>query len=285
MRFEVLESLSLPGDAAKPNEDVVLAESSAAVVFDGATPVSEPLLPGKSDAAWIAQFGARRLMSHLKEDDSPRAALRHALADAERSFEGLRRRPPRERHELPYASMMLAVACDGSFDALWYGDCVALVLRPGEDCEVVGQAFEKKASESSDAVRFAAETKTAPTGALRTELFLSLVRAGRDRLNTPGSTWLFAPTPHASEHVSHARVAAPSGTLVLLCTDGFLALAGDYGTYAPRALVEAAASKGLKALGGELRAVEEADPEGRRFPRFKKSDDATAVLLRLQAPI
>jgi hypothetical protein len=30
-----------------------------------------------------------------------------------------------------------------------------------------------------------------------------------------------------------------------------------------------------------LRAIEDKDPEGRKFPRFKKSDDATAVLLRL----
>ena len=27
--------------------------------------------------------------------------------------------------------------------------------------------------------------------------------------------------------------------------------------------------------------IEDADPEGRKFPRFKKSDDATAVLLKL----
>jgi hypothetical protein len=31
----------------------------------------------------------------------------------------------------------------------------------------------------------------------------------------------------------------------------------------------------------ELRAVEDGDPEGVRFPRFKKSDDATALLVRV----
>ena len=106
MVFEVLDSISLPGDSAKPNDDAFAAEALAAVVLDGATPVNDPIMPGRSDAAWIAQFGARRLLAHLKEGDSPRAALRHALADAKHSFEGLRRRPPRERYEMPCASMM-----------------------------------------------------------------------------------------------------------------------------------------------------------------------------------
>ena len=34
-------------------------------------------------------------------------------------------------------------------------------------------------------------------------------------------------------------------------------------------------------FGRELRAVEEADGEGTKFPRFKKSDDATALLFAL----
>jgi len=43
----------------------------------------------------------------------------------------------------------------------------------------------------------------------------------------------------------------------------------------------AAMTRGLKALGDELRAIEEGDSGGDKFPRFKKSDDATALLLKL----
>jgi hypothetical protein len=42
-----------------------------------------------------------------------------------------------------------------------------------------------------------------------------------------------------------------------------------------------AMNDGLAALAEELRAIEEADAQGRKFPRFKKSDDATAILLRV----
>ena len=91
MTFELLDSLSLPGDAAKPNEDAFGHDAAAAVVLDGATPLGDGLMPGPSDAAWIAQFGARRLLAHLRDGEGARKALRGALADAQKSFEALRR--------------------------------------------------------------------------------------------------------------------------------------------------------------------------------------------------
>ena len=60
MHFELLESLSLPGDPSKPNEDSFSHAAHFACVFDGATVLGENLMPGRSDAQWIAQFGARR---------------------------------------------------------------------------------------------------------------------------------------------------------------------------------------------------------------------------------
>lgn len=281
MPFEIVESLSLPGDPKKPNDDAFAAEPFAAVVLDGATMVSENLMPGRSDAAWIASFGARRLISHLKEGDSSRAALRHALADAERSFAGLRRRAPKEPWETPLASMVLTVPADDGFELLWYGDCAALMLLPDGSTSVVGPALERKAGETSAAQRFLDETGLAPVEALKSDKYLPLFRAGREKVNSPAGEWLFSPVAAASEHVSRARYRAPVGTLVLLCSDGFLALASAYEAMAASDLVAAARDSGLKALGETLRGIEDGDPEGRRYPRFKKSDDATAVLLRL----
>ena len=49
----------------------------------------------------------------------------------------------------------------------------------------------------------------------------------------------------------------------------------------PTALMAAALSSGLEPLVTLAREIEtERDPDGRRYPRFKASDDATAILLR-----
>jgi serine/threonine protein phosphatase PrpC len=281
MQFEILDTLSVPGNPAKQNEDAFAADPVGLAVLDGATPVAEPLLPGKSDAAWLSQFGARRLLSHIKTGDAPRAALRHALADAEHSFNGLRKRAPKERYELPYASMVFAVPQESGFDVLWFGDCCALVQRPGEAVEAIGPAFDHRGAEAGDALRYSEKTGLPPVGALNRPEALPLFQASRAKVNLPGGTFLFGVEPTASEHVARAKIAATAGTLVLLCTDGFLALASDYGLYDPQSLMAAAAKKGLAALGAELRSLEADDAEGRQFPRFKMSDDATAVLAKL----
>jgi hypothetical protein len=85
----------------------------------------------------------------------------------------------------------------------------------------------------------------------------------------------------AAAHVSRRVIKAAPGSTLLLATDGFLALASDYGAYSADSLMTAAQEKGLAALGEELRAIEAGDSGGDKFPRFKKSDDATALLLRL----
>ena len=77
-------------------------------------------------------------------------------------------------------------------------------------------------------------------------------------------------------------MAAPDGSLVLLASDGFLALVSDYKAYDVESLMEAVRDIGLDALGAELRAIEHNDPRGTQFPRFKQSDDATALLLAVR---
>lgn len=283
MQFEFLDALSIPGHPAKPNDDAWGQIGNAAVVLDGATNLCESLLPGESDAAWLSRFAARRLMAHVQDGAAAHDALARALGDAERSFAGLRRRAPKRNHENPYASMMFVCATATGFEALWYGDCAALVKRPGHAAEIIGDAFDKRAAEARR-VKMLAEAKgLAPAAGVNRPEFLTALRAARDMLNTDKGSWCFGPDARAAEHARRAHVDAPPGTLVLLASDGFLALASDYEAHDIGTLMAHAQEKGLEALGQQLRAIENEDPEGRRYPRFKTSDDATAVMLRLTA--
>lgn len=279
--FELIDSISLPGNPAKPNDDAFAITKSAAVVLDGATGLGEPLMPGKSDAAWLAQFGARRLLAHLQGGDVPHEAVRHAMQDAEKSFEALRRREPAETYEIPFASMMFVAGTEQGFHALWFGDCASLVKCPDEPVAIIGETLAKRELEAARVARLAAKHALAPaTGHDRPE-FLHALRRARNTVNTEKGGWLFGPNPIATDHVAQRSVGASEGTLVLLATDGFLALVSDYRRYDAESLFAAAVSHGLDKLGKELREIEAADADGRRYPRFKTSDDATAVLLRI----
>jgi Protein phosphatase 2C len=280
MPFEILDTITLAGDALKPNDDAFAHVENAAVVLDGATSLGEPLMPGDSDAAWIAHFGARRLMAHVRDGEQPKDALRFALSDAKKSYEALRRREPQAQWEMPFASMAFAVECEAGFEFLWFGDCAGILRHEEGRLDVLGHSFVSKAREAKSAAKAASELKRAPVAEGSLQPYLPLLRGERNRMNS-GRRWAFSPDPRAAEHVLESTVRALKGSHVLLASDGFLALVSDYAAYTPESLFEQALKKGLAALGEELRTIEEGDPEGRKFPRFKKCDDATALLLKL----
>jgi len=278
MTLRLVESLSLPGDPAKPNEDAFGGSDHAAVVLDGATMLGDPLMPGPSDAAWIAQFGARRLIAHLQES-APKKALKLALGDAEKSFHALRRGAPQDQWQVPCASMVLVAEGRKGLEFIYFGDCGALVELP-DGVRIVGDTLDKRGEEAKRAARIAKEKNLSPASGLSRPEFIGHLRAARNRVNQ-GGNWLFAPDKRAAAHAGRRLVAMESGAHLLLASDGFLALASDYGAYDAAGLLTAAKAKGLAALGAELRAIENDDALGDRFARFKKSDDATALLLKV----
>jgi hypothetical protein len=276
MTLRLSDSLSLPGDSSKANEDAFAHGPAGAVVLDGATGLGEPLLPGTSDAAWIARFGARRLMTHLEAGLSGAQAVDAALSDAAHSFAGLARRPPQATWEMPFASMMFCVAVADGIEALWFGDCAAVIAVPGEDAFIVGETLASKGAERERVAQLAAQSGIAPTSGPGRAEFLPALRQARNRVNTKDGYFLFGPDEAALGRAQTRRLRLVPGTRILLASDGFLALVSDYGRYDLNGLI-ARAGDGLAELGAELRAIEHADPDGRAFPRFKQSDDATAL--------
>src|SRR5258706_10037756 len=129
-RLELLESLSIPGDAARPNEDSFSHTAHAAAVFDGTTGLGELLMPGRSDAQWIAQFGARRFRAHAESGEGGiRDWLRAAAADAEKSYRALRKREAIENYEIAYASAVMGTPHARRFRVFLFGGFAALLRK------------------------------------------------------------------------------------------------------------------------------------------------------------
>ena len=82
-------------------------------------------------------------------------------------------------------------------------------------------------------------------------------------------------------HLQTASIACAPGDDVLLMSDGFSALIDTYAVLDEAALVRELNEQGLAALAARLRAIEADDAACDRFPRFKASDDATALWLRI----
>jgi len=150
--------------------------------------LGEQILPVDSHAAWIARRGAEGLIAHQAPGLSPREILRRTAADAERLFGERRLRPPKETYEIPFASMMFVAAGNDGAEALWFGDCVALVKRPGEDLQIVGEAFARREREAKELVGLASASGVTPASSHNRPEFLAFLRAERNAVNScPGA--------------------------------------------------------------------------------------------------
>ncbi|MDZ4739721.1 MAG: protein phosphatase 2C domain-containing protein [Alphaproteobacteria bacterium] len=281
--IQVLEGLSIPGSPERENDDAMGATATIAFVLDGVTSLVEtPLMPGRSDAAWVAHTARDLLLQHgPKAAIDLRGVLRDVASEITRQFEAMRFRPPAARYELPWTTISMIGVEPGRMHIAYVGDSQILVETADDVIHNFGISPSRSAFETGLAAKMIAARKGIGVEAQRQTVLAHLQRA-RDIVNTPQGYWLLGADAAVGEHVKVATLELSGPATVLLATDGFYALKEDYGRYGDRELIATAQTVGLKILARELRHIEDEDPEGARYPRMKKSDDATALLLRVE---
>lgn len=285
MIINVAGALCEAGRPGRPNEDGYGTAGRFAWVIDGATGLSdERLTPGASDAAWLTAAMGEAFHAAAGRCDDPGALLAEAAEVTAARFRRERRRAPREAYEIPTAAVLVLHA-GSSLRIAELGDCAVWIALSGADPVRFGGTDAGRARETESARRFVAEaggtgtgaaTKTG-TGGGRSPALLAHLRAVRSRANTPEGYATFAPDPACIAGLRRHELAGATGHALLL-TDGFEAAIDDYGLVDGPGLL--AAAHDLPAMLARIRAVEAADPDRRRYPRFKRSDDATALHIR-----
>lgn len=270
--LKVLGAASAPGGPDRANEDGYGAEGRFAWVVDGATGLGdEELLPGPSDAAWLAATMDAAFRAHAEAAADPADLLARAAGDCERRFIAERSRPAKERYEIPTASVVVAAFGPDGVEIAELGDC-AIYIASGDEVARFGGTEAGRALEQENA-----RNMMGPDGRRSPEV-LAFLRLVRNQANTPQGYPIFAPDAESAAGARLHRHPATAGEALLL-SDGYEAAIDDYGLYDPPGLIEAARAD-IRAPLDALRDVEGGDPECRRFPRFKPSDDATAMLVR-----
>lgn len=286
--LRIIDSLSLPGADDRRNEDQLGWTDDCAFVIDGATGLGPDFVVGRhdSDAAWLATFAK----VHFEEMIAPGRSMvdivrsTNALARRIVAFAANGRDVP--AWNLPIAGFQMVRIEENAAVTYGLGDCI-LYLR---DCE--GTVEAHTALPGMGAVeRAAAREAIAKAGGLsklpclvEEPALLARERAIRGTFNSQASgIWTLGSVPEAADHLAIAPLPTGMPLIGLLCSDGFAALVDKYARYEPGELIAAAVEKGLKALAAELRDIERVvDPDGRRYPRMKPSDDATAILFEIR---
>jgi hypothetical protein len=254
------------------NEDWVGATESIAIVLDG---ITTP--PGMGDVGcthgtpWlVAGIGSSVLLRAEQQPDlSLTEMLRRAILDtATRHAETCDLDAP----GTPSAGVAILRATDQSLDYLVLYDAF-VVIDTGGDVQVVTDLRGQKVVAELRAATFAhpigSEAHTTNRRAM-----VELQRSYRN--TTPDGYWVAAGRPEAAEHAITGHVPLADVRRSAVLSDGAAALV-EYGLTDWNGLLDALELDGPSSMIDRVRDAERTDPGGVRWPRFKVSDDATAI--------
>jgi hypothetical protein len=284
VRLEVVDSLSDPAKPGGENEDRIGWNATAAFVIDGATGLGPPVVaPPASDAAWIAEWARERFVAELAPDRSLRAVVRQ-LCSAARDCFFAAADPEIERYRHPGASFQALRLTDTGLEIAGLGDCT-LFLRDGAGALTRHSGLRAGRAGEQSSARMALNRMgglNAEGEGFRDAETLAALRTSRARHNTEGGVWTLGLHPDAGDHVRIEMPAVRLPAVGLLCSDGFADIVDNYALHSAAALLDRAERSGLGPLLAEIRRIErDIDPKGLQYPRYKRSDDASAILVKL----
>jgi len=280
LRLQVIDAVCQPADAV--NEDRWGARDDQAVwVLDGATGLAdERFLPGPSDALWFVEQVDGGLRERAISGNRPADVLRPIVRQAREAFARAALRPDAAAVDLPGGALAMLRLVEDTVELSSLGDCRIV------HCDALGavSCFGTSKVTALDDLLVEEVVRLQALGLSQDAIWLHVLpmtRRHRALANQPDGYWRLDLDERALAHIEIERRPARPGDAFLLLSDGFYRLVEVYRRYSYETLIETAQRQGLAPLAAELRAIEAADPECRRFPRLKPRDDATAVLVRL----
>ncbi|MFD1035026.1 hypothetical protein ACFQ15_10225 [Sphingomonas hankookensis] len=272
IHFDLLQSLSLCGTLSIPNDDRAGTNARRAWIIDGATDLSPPgLLGAQGGAAWLAATADTAFAT--ADADTLTDVCAQVAATVEARYHAERRRKPAGAWERPRASFAAVQTAGDMLELAWASDCS--ILHATADTVTWRTPAPNRTRESAQAAALGPGVGAAR---LSTPAILEDRRIARSR---PGQRVLGIDAAETMAILNLTRFDVSVGDELLLMTDGMVALVDSYCVHDAHSLFAAVRAQGLAALGTELRAIENDDAACLRYPRFKVSDDATALWVRI----
>lgn len=262
---------SSPGSPAE-NQDAFYATATMAIVLDGlSVPASVPM-GCRHSTPWLVHQLGTHLVGLAEGTDAP---LAHALAAAIGKVNSLHGEGcDLSSGAVPASTVVVLRQRELSLDYLVLSDSV-LLLDLGDEVRVLtDKRVEEVAREQI------AAALSSPIGSTEHEAKISeLVKTQQLLRNSENGYWVASTNPDAAFQAHVGSVPKDRVRRAALLTDGATRLVDTFGDIAWPQLLDVLEESGPSALIARTRAQEASDPEGVRWPRFKQSDDATALFV------
>lgn len=265
-----VSTASEPGAAGDPNEDWVSASASAVVVLDGSTARTDTgCVHGVS---WYAAALGTRLAAFAADQDVPLSqALATAIGQVAAGHHGCDLTHP----GTPSAVVAVLRTSGSRLEYLVLGDTL-IVMETSAGLTVV---TDDRVEATARAERRAADRY--PIGS--PEKHAALVRMKRVELaarNRPGGFWAAAADPAVVDQATVGSFSAGEIRRAAVLTDGAARIVSMFALLDWHGVLDLLDKAGPDELIRRVRAAEATDPDGIRWPRNKRGDDATVVYVR-----
>lgn len=265
---------TLAGSPDRVNEDWVAASPNAVIVLDGVTAPRVATRGCHHPVAWFTQQLGGRLLMLLGEDLDMPDALASAI---DQVVELHRDSCDLASPGVPAAAVaMIRKRGSGVLDYLVLADTVILLDTETEMRVVSDARVEQAAPEALAATRKQAIGTPEHQAAVARMSVEQLKKR-----NVPGGYWVAAAERQAAYNAFVGEVPADQVCRVAIFTDGASRAVDTFGEMDWAACLDYLQEHGPRGLIRHVRRIEETDPAGAKWPRFKVSDDATVAVVEM----
>ena len=260
---------------ATSNEDFIAATPGVVVVVDGASVPPELGTGCRHGTAWFAHRLGTQLLALLttQADHSPADSLAQAITDVAALHAGT---CDLGHPGSPSATVAILREQPEAVDCLVLGDTTILLEEPTGIRILTDDRLEQVA-----AVQHGAMHQHATGSADHDRSFAELVTEQRRHRNHPDGFWVASTDPSAAQHALTDTVPRSGLLRAAVLSDGATRLVDRFGLLDWPSFLDVLADQGPDAIIQQVRTAEASDPDGRRWPRGKRHDDASAVYLAL----
>lgn len=266
---------SRPGSAAKPTEDFAAAGPRVALILDGLSAPPELGMGCTHGTPWyVAELGTRLLHGASTRPADPLADI---VADAIGAVAALHSGACDLTHPgTPSSSVALLRIGSETIDFLSVFDSVIILDGPAGLTVHTDLRVDSYAQEEHKATtQFEIGTPEHQQAVSR------LVAAQRPWRNRPEGYWVAAATPRSAYEAVTGSVPRSSVSRAAVLSDGASCLVDKYEAMDWPQLLDLLERSGPGEVIAQCRAAEAEDPLGKRWPRYKRSDDSTVVFCLL----
>ena len=267
---------SRPGSAEKPTEDFTAAGPHVALVLDGLSAPPELGMGCTHGTPWyVAELGTRLLHG---AGTRPLDPLPDIVAEAIEAVAALHSGSCDLTHPgTPSSSVALLRIGEQTIDYLSIFDSVILLDGPAGPRVITDLRVDSYAQQEHKA------TQQYEIGTAEHKQAVSrLVAAQRPWRNRPEGYWVAAATTRSAYEAVTGSVPRSAVTRAAVLSDGASCLVDRYEAMDWRQLLALLERSGPGEVIAQVRAAEAEDPLGRRWPRYKRSDDSTVVFCEFE---